>query len=74
MLKFKKKKATDKEHAHEEMWYNGRYLGYIMKNQSGGAARVGENWNFVSNSNLQSTYDKTRYLLIAKIVLAVSEN
>lgn len=74
MLTFKKKKATDKEYAHEEISYNGRYLGYIMKNESGGAARVGENWNFVSKSNLQSTYDKTKKLLIAKIVLAVSES
>ena len=73
MLTFKKKRATDKVHAHEDVFHNGEYIGYIMKNHSGGAARVGENWNFVGNGKLGCTYAKTKNLLIAKLNLVVSE-
>ena len=74
MLTFKKKRATIKDHAHEDVFHNGEYIGYIMKNQSGGAARVGENWNFVGNGKLACTYAKTKNLLIAELNSAISQN
>lgn len=75
MLIFKSKKGTIKEHPHQEVWLGDIRLGYIMSNKSGGAASIGENWNFVSNSELlQSMYAKTKKALITKINLALSDS
>lgn len=59
MITIKKKKETEKELAHEEIWYNGTYLGYCIKN-SGALAVVGENFNFVSKSKLPNFYRKLK--------------
>jgi hypothetical protein len=74
MLIFKKKKQTDKEYAHVEVYYNDVYLGYYMKNQSGDAARVGENWNFENRNftkepTVPSMYAETKTKLLEKINL-----
>lgn len=67
MLVEKKRKATDKEYAHTEVYHNGVYLGYYMKNNSGLAARVNENWNFDSKSKLPSFYARTKKELLEKL-------
>jgi len=76
MLTFKEKKQTDKEYKHVEVYYNNLYLGYYMKNQSGNAARVGENWNFESRNftkepTVPSMYAETKTKLLEKINLFI---
>lgn len=67
MLVQKNKKETDKELAHVELWFDGTYIGYVIKNNST-LAVIGENWNFCSkHSSIPNCFDKTKKSLIDKV-------
>ncbi len=67
MLVQKARKETIKDYAHTDLYFNGVYLGYVIKNNSTLAVK-NENWNFVSKSNkLQHCFERTKNLLIEKI-------
>jgi hypothetical protein len=67
MLVEKNKKATEREHAHTDLYFNGLFIGYVIKNESTLAVK-NENWNFVSkHPSIKSTFDKTKKLLIHRI-------
>lgn len=59
MLVEKTIKETEKTHKHTEVYKDGVFLGYYMKNDSKFAA-VNENWNFVSKCFLPNFYKKTK--------------
>jgi len=63
----KKKKETDKHYAHEDVYLNGNYVGYIMKNNSEYSA-VHENWNFSGSQGHKSFYARTKDELIKDIL------
>ena len=46
----KNKKETAKELAHTDIYHDGTYIGYVIRNHSKFAA-VNENWNFVGKQN-----------------------
>jgi hypothetical protein len=66
MLKIKNKKETETELAHIDVFVNDTFLGYIIKNNSK-YARIGENWNFVSKSNLPNFFGKTKNEMLKNI-------
>lgn len=67
-------RATDHEHTHYEVYSSdGDYLGYIIRNTSQ-AARVGENWNFVSKGCVPNLYDRTKKLLEESITNYLNNN
>jgi hypothetical protein len=67
MLTQKKKKETEREHAHTDLYFNDVFIGYIIKNNST-LALQNENWNFVSkHPKLKSTFDKTKALLVHRL-------
>ena len=66
MIVEKKIRETEKTLPHTEIYHDGSYLGYYMKNTSKFAA-VNENWNFVSKSELPNFPSKTKKELLEKI-------
>ncbi len=70
-LVFKKKKETEKEYPHTDVYLGEKYIGYYMRNTSK-FSEVNENWNFDSKNlaypNLRA---KTRIELIDNIRAAV---
>ena len=73
MITTKYVRETEKELAHINVFNNDKYLGYIIKNALI-LAVVGENWNFVSKSELPMCFDKTKNLLLKKIENLVVSN
>lgn len=68
MLVHKKKPETEKELTHTDLYWDGTYIGYIIKNNST-LAVVNENWNFVSKHNsLKCCFERTKGRLIDLIV------
>lgn len=62
---FIKKEETEKEHAHTNVYLDGKYLGYYMRNDSPFAAKD-ENWNFVSKDvNYPNLRAKTQSELVS---------
>jgi hypothetical protein len=73
MLVQKNIRETERELAHTDLYFNGVFIGYIIKNNSTLAVK-NENWNFVSkNSCLKSTFDKTKQLLLLRITNLCNE-
>jgi len=73
MLKFKKIRATDKEHAHTEVYWDNELLGYYMPNHSPNAS-VNENWNFERCSNsVQYFWERTKKDLIKTLQKQVNK-
>jgi hypothetical protein len=67
MLVQKNKKTTEREHSHTDLYFNGVFIGYVIKNNSTLAVK-NENWNFVSkHESLKCTFDKTKKSLLDKI-------
>lgn len=74
MLVQKNKKETEKELAHIDLYFDGTFIGYIIKNNSSLASK-NENWNFCSKHNkLPFCFDKTKALLIDKVTKLCYEN
>jgi hypothetical protein len=68
-LIFKKKKATDKEYAHIDVYKGEVMLGYIIRNDSK-FATINENWNFVSkHEGFPMLKGKTKENLINQLKL-----
>ena len=55
MLVQKQKRETENELAHTDIYHDGHYIGYIIKNNSKSAV-VDENWNFVSKYRTTSNF------------------
>ena len=68
MLILKKKKETDKELAHTDVYKDKLFLGYFIRNKSLGAV-VNENWNFVNKSNLDYFHTRTKQEMITQLEL-----
>jgi hypothetical protein len=66
MLVEKKRKETEREYAHTEVYHDGKYLGYYMKNNST-LAVVNENWNFVTKSELPCFHARTKNELLESL-------
>ena len=69
-ITYKKMRGTDKEYPHTDVFVKvPTKVGYIMKNQSGDAADVGENWNFCGNGteNFPGFYGKTRQEIVDRL-------
>lgn len=68
VLTFKKKKETEKELAHVDVYHNNIFIGYYIKNKNP-LGRLNENWNFVSKVNYipNGLYNRTKELLIEDI-------
>lgn len=74
MLVQKKIKESIKDYAHTDLYFNGIYIGYVIKNNSTLAVK-NENWNFVSKvSNLSHSFNRTKNLLIEEITKKCYEN
>ena len=49
MITYKKKKETEKEYPHTDVWVDGEFVGYYMKSTMPVQIRtIGHNWHFVS--------------------------
>lgn len=66
MITLKYKRETAKELPHTDVFHNGNYIGYIIKNGSLLAVK-NENWNFCSKSELPYFHTKTKKEMIDKI-------
>ena len=72
MLTFKNKKETDKELNHIDVYNDGVFIGYIIRNDSL-AAPVNMNWNFCTKMiAIPNLHGKTKKELIDKIKFAHS--
>lgn len=62
MIVYKKKKGTEKEYPHTDVWVDGEFVGYYMKSTTPEQIRVvGHNWHFVSKTpNYISRPGKTK--------------
>ena len=68
MLVQKTKRETEKELSHTDLFWDGTFIGYIIRNKSK-FAQVNENWNFVSKHvSLKCTFERTKGRLIDLIV------
>lgn len=74
MLVQKPKRETDKELAHTDLYWDGTYIGYLIRNKSLNA-KVNENWNFVSKHvSLSHSYERTKGRLIDVIIMECYSN
>lgn len=52
-MTFKAKKGTDRDLPHTDVYYDGTYIGYLIKESLPEHLRVvGVNWHFVSKTSL----------------------
>jgi hypothetical protein len=74
MLVQKNKRETEKELSHTDLYWDGTFIGYLIRNKSK-FANVGENWNFVSKHNkLMCMYERTKGRLIDLITTECYKN
>lgn len=70
MLVQKTKKESIHEHAHVEIWKDGIFLGYFMKNKSKNAV-INENWNFTTKCfdtlGIPNFHTRTKKELLQKL-------
>jgi hypothetical protein len=57
-MELKRKKETQTELAHIEVWHNNNYVGYLIKNES-----KPKEWVFCSKSELPYLYGKKLQLI-----------